>query len=84
MSAIKTAVSLEADLFREADRLARQLRIPRSRLFSLALEEFVAERHNRKLLNDLNRAYATPPDRAERKLLQKGKASAASRLKSEW
>jgi metal-responsive CopG/Arc/MetJ family transcriptional regulator len=84
MAAVKTAISLDADLFREADRLARQMRIPRSRLLSLALREFVRERRNRELLDELNRAYATPPNRVERRLLQEAKRLAGRRLKPEW
>lgn len=84
MAAIKTAISIEASLFRKADRLARKLQVPRSKLFSLALDEFVSEHQNRKLLADLDRAYAAPPDRAERKLLEKAKGAAGARLKAEW
>ena len=84
MAVVKTAVSLKADLFREADRLARRMRIPRSRLLSLALQEFISERQSRKLLDDLNRAYSTPPNRSERRLLQEARGSAGRRLKSEW
>jgi antitoxin MazE6 len=42
MPNIKTAVSLEESLFKRVDSLSRELRISRSRLFSLALEEFVS------------------------------------------
>lgn len=65
MATVKTAISLDADLFREAQHAARKLGIPRSRLFSFALRDFLAQQENQLLLERLNAVYAAtvPADR---------------------
>ena len=65
MSLVKTAICLEETLFRRIDALARAMRLPRSRVFALAAEEYVRKYDNRQLLERLNRAYADGLDPAE-------------------
>lgn len=69
MPNIKTAVSLDESLFAQADNLAKKLHIPRSRLFSLALKEFIRRYENNNLLLEINKAYADFPDRDEQNML---------------
>lgn len=59
---IKTAISLQESLFEQMDSLARTMRIPRSRLFALALEEYIHRHQNRLLLEKINQAYDDQPD----------------------
>ena len=65
MSSIKTAVSLQKPLFDQADALARQMNISRSRLYLLALEDFIQRHQNQQLLEQINDAYRDAPDPAE-------------------
>ena len=65
MSSVKTAISLDQSLFEEADALAQELRLSRSRLFVLALEDFIRRHQNRQLQAQLNEAYEGEPDLAE-------------------
>jgi len=51
---MKTAVSLPDDLFEEAERLARRLKKPRSRLYSEAVREYVARRDPELVTTKLN------------------------------
>ena len=54
---MKTAVSLPNLLFEKAEETASYMGIPRSRLFALALEEFI-ERHNGKMITEkINAVY---------------------------
>jgi predicted transcriptional regulator len=46
---MKTAVSLPDDLFADAERIARRLKKPRSRLYSEAIKEYLA-RHDPDLI----------------------------------
>ncbi len=46
---MKTAVSLPDDLFADAERIARRLKKPRSRVYSEAVREYVA-RHDPDLV----------------------------------
>ncbi len=70
---MKTAVSIGRDLAEEADALARELGVTRSRLYALALGEFLGRHENRRLLERLNEAYGDPPDREEAELLARTK-----------
>ena len=65
MSSIKTAISLDRSLFEEADALAQEMHLSRSRLFVLALEDFIRRHQNRQLHARLNEAYEGEPDPAE-------------------
>ena len=57
MANIKTAISIPESLFEQVEVLARQAQISRSRLFVLAVEEFVHRHENEELLKAINRAY---------------------------
>jgi metal-responsive CopG/Arc/MetJ family transcriptional regulator len=61
---MKTAISLDAGLLEEADRTARQMGLSRSRLFALALQDYLHSRSRDQMLANLNRVYAGEPDPA--------------------
>ena len=60
---MKTAVSLPEDLFRNADRVAGELGIPRSRLFAIALEQFLVNHRQQAVTERLNAVYGDLPAR---------------------
>lgn len=62
MSTIKTAISLQKSLFEQVDALARELKVSRSRLLTLAIEEFLHRHENQQLLESINNAYEDEPD----------------------
>ena len=67
MSSVKTAISIKESLFKEAETLARKMEISRSKLFSMALENFIKYHENNQLLEQINIAYgeaASPEERA--------------------
>ena len=51
---VKTAVSIEKDLFTKAETVAKKLGVSRSTLFAMGLQEIIEKRENRKLLEKLN------------------------------
>lgn len=55
-SIVKIGISIPKSLFGQAEELARKMKIPRSRLYSLALEEFIMRQQNRELLAQINAA----------------------------
>ena len=59
---IKTAVSIDRDLFSRGEVLAKQLQLTRSGLIAQALEEFISKRRNRNILAKLNQVYANEPE----------------------
>ena len=62
--AMKTAVSLPNMLYEKAEETATYLGIPRSKLFALALEEFI-ERHNGKMITEKINAVYEKIDQSE-------------------
>ncbi|MBI5304894.1 MAG: hypothetical protein HY868_22360 [Chloroflexi bacterium] len=71
MQNVKTAISLQKTLFEQAENLARRMKVSRSRLFVLALEDFIQRQQSRDLLTRINAAYADEPDPAEKVLQRK-------------
>ena len=59
---MKTAISIEKPIFQQMDLLAKKLKISRSRLFSIAAQEFLQKNKNIDLLNSLNAAYDDLPE----------------------
>ena len=60
---MKTAISLPDGLFRQADKIAEELSIPRSRLVALALEEFIRRHRQRDVTERLDAVYRNLPER---------------------
>ena len=46
MAIIKTAVSIESGLFEKAEKAAQNLKVSRSRLFALALDNYLTQLEN--------------------------------------
>lgn len=84
MEYIKTAISVQKSLFEKADNLAHQMKVPRSRLFVLALEEYIQRQQNRELLAKINAAYADEPDPAEQMLREKSLKTHCKLVEGEW
>ena len=57
MSHVKTAISIEESLFKEAEQLAGEMKTSRSEFFEMAVSEFVQRQKSRKLLEEINSAY---------------------------
>ena len=70
MAHVKTAVSLPGTLFRRVDALARRMKVSRSRLFAIALEDFTHRQQNRDLLEKMNALYAKPAEPEEESQLE--------------
>ena len=62
MPKIKTAISIDGELFAETDTLAQELDIPRSQVVALALEDYIRRYRNQQLLTQINAAYADGSD----------------------
>ncbi len=71
MAQIKTAVSLDKTLYEQVDILANELKVSRSRLFTMALQDFLRRHDNEKLLQEINNAYEDEADPA-RQTLRRG------------
>jgi len=81
---MKTAISIEDGLLREADEAAKLLGLSRSGLFAAAVGEFLARQNRERMLLKLNQVYGTGADATETELLPKIKAKVRGAIKDKW
>lgn len=70
MRKVKTAVSIDAELFRAAEERAGKMGVSRSELFGRALAKFVRDEESREMLARLNESYAEEPTEEDRDALR--------------
>jgi metal-responsive CopG/Arc/MetJ family transcriptional regulator len=54
---MKTAISIPDEIFSQAEELAKTMHISRSKLFTLAISEFIEEYDNQGITSKLNEVY---------------------------
>ena len=84
MTTVKTAISLPASLFEQAEILAGEMQISQSFLIEIALEEFIRRRENQQLLEKINAACEEPLSEEEQVLLRKMSRSHRRMVEGEW
>jgi metal-responsive CopG/Arc/MetJ family transcriptional regulator len=84
MQNVKTAISMQKALFEQAEELAHTMKVSRSRLFVLALQEYIERRKNRELLTRINAAYEEPDDATEKKLRRAARRRHRRLVEGEW
>ena len=62
---MKTAVSVPDDLFRQADAVARRLRVSRSQLYATAISEFLKQQPGNTITERLNDVYSRHPAKVD-------------------
>lgn len=62
---VKLGVSISSELVEEGDDLARAMGVSRSRLYSMALRDFLRKHENTGLLEKLNEVYTEPESEDE-------------------
>jgi metal-responsive CopG/Arc/MetJ family transcriptional regulator len=55
---MKTAISIPDHIFEEGEKAAKRLGLSRSKLYTQALESYLATRRDSYITEDLNRLYA--------------------------
>ena len=83
-SNMKTAISIDGELLHEADETARLMGLSRSRLFALAVGDFLKRQRAEQMLLRLNEVYANSVEPAERRLLKGIKAKVRRTVKETW
>jgi metal-responsive CopG/Arc/MetJ family transcriptional regulator len=81
---MKTAISINDELLREADETARLMRLSRSRLFTLAVGEFLKRQRREEMLLRLNEVYANGVDPADKRLVARIKNKLRPTVKERW
>jgi antitoxin MazE6 len=62
---MKVALSIPDELFATAETLSKRLGLSRSRLYAMALADYVAKHRGRKTTDRLNAVYADQPSRLD-------------------
>jgi metal-responsive CopG/Arc/MetJ family transcriptional regulator len=81
---MKTAISIDAGLLDEADEIARLMGLSRSRLFALAVRDFLRQQRQEQMLVRLNEVYAKGIEPAEERVLHGIKAKVRAAVKERW
>jgi metal-responsive CopG/Arc/MetJ family transcriptional regulator len=81
---MKTAISIDGQLLEEADRTAKQMGLSRSRLFSIALQDYLIHRRRTEMLARLNEVYRDAGEPAERRMAARIKTKLRSTIKGRW
>jgi len=81
---IKTAISIQKSLFEQAESLAQELNVSRSKLFGLAIETFVKNHQNQMLLLEINKAYSEEQGTNDKVRLSKMRKHHRNIVRSEW
>ncbi len=84
MQNVKTAISIQKSLFDQAEKIARKMKVSRSRLYALALEDYIRREQNRELLAQINAAYADEPDATETTWRRKTRGTHRRIVRGEW
>ena len=75
MSTIKTAISIDEELYKKVQDLSSSLNIPKSRIFSQAVEYFIDKKNNLELLKKINDSYSSEIDEIDPEYLKATKKS---------
>ena len=75
---------MQKSLFEQVDLMAREMKVSRSRLFVMALEDYIRRYQNQALLEKINQAYRDAPDKTEKMRLRGMKKQQRKVLEGEW
>ncbi|HJT88955.1 MAG TPA: hypothetical protein VJ732_13895 [Bryobacteraceae bacterium] len=81
---MKTAISIDDELLHEADETARRMGLSRSRLFAMAIDDFLKRRRREQMFRKLNELYGNDPQTEEKRLLEGIKAKVRRTAKERW
>jgi metal-responsive CopG/Arc/MetJ family transcriptional regulator len=85
MAIVKTAISIQKNLFQKAEEIAKEMKISRSRLFVLAVEDFIRRYQNKLLLEEINQIYSEEPDEREQDDMRRMQRKSIKSMKDhEW
>ena len=68
MPGVKTAISLEESLLNQVNQLASNMHVSRSKIFTLAVKDYLKKQESKKLLAQLNAAYKDSPSQEEKSI----------------
>ena len=82
-ASVKTAISIREDLFKEVNKLAEELHVSRSKLFVMAVQDYLKKNNKQSLLSQINRAFNDYPDSEELEIHSKMRKKQVANLARE-
>lgn len=82
-NSVKTAISLQEKLFKKVDKLAGELHVSRSRLFVMAVQDFIKKKESQNFLSQINNAFSDHPDSEEIKVQSNMRQKQSKQLERE-
>ena len=70
---MKSAISITVNLFKDIEKLSKELYNPRRRILAEAARDSIEKQKNKKILKTLNKIYSEKETGEEKKLREKGK-----------
>ncbi len=80
---MQATISMLDDLFRDIEKLSKELHCSRSKILTEAAKEYIEKLKNKKTLESLNKVYSEKETEQEAELRRKGKRNYAELLKGE-
>jgi metal-responsive CopG/Arc/MetJ family transcriptional regulator len=81
---MKTAISLDDEILKSADDAAKQMGVSRSRIFSMAMQEFLRRRRHLSVVEQLNEVYRDAQPATDSRVLAGVKRKVRNTLKDRW
>ena len=82
-TSVKTAISMQEELFKKVNELATELHVSRSGLFVMAVQDFIKKKENQKLVAQINKAFNDDPDSEESRTQSKMRLKQADKFERE-
>jgi metal-responsive CopG/Arc/MetJ family transcriptional regulator len=70
MPKVKTAISIDEELFKAAEERASKMEVSRSEFYARAVAKFVRDEESREITEQLNESYADGPDEEDEAALR--------------
>ena len=83
MASIKTAISIDEDLYKEVKNLSSKLKISKSQIFSQAVQYLIDKKTNLELLKKINESYSAELNEIDSEYLKAAKKS-YSQIIDKW
>ena len=80
MPGVKTAISLDEELLLKVNSLADNLHVSRSKVFTMAVQDYLKKHENQSLLAQLNEAHEDFPSEEERGILKSMRVPVSNKI----
>ncbi len=84
MPNIKTAISIDETIFRQAEEVACLLKVSRSRAFALAMEDFARRQKSEQITRQLNEVYTSEAENEDREIVRQMRSTHRRFAEAEW